>query len=392
MAGNNWRAAQPGGAYAGQAQADAQSAIDRLEALIRKAPDGIITADAGGRILSWSLGAERMFGWTAEEAIGSPLSMLVPSRLRAAHDNGLRRATDSGDLRAGHATHALIATTRDGAEIPIRLTLTRWRDADGLTFGAVVHDCRPRARAEAEFATLVDRLCEAMESGTVTPRSKTLFLAHASHELRTPLNAILGFSQLMALEAHGALNEQYRDYVRHIMESSRNLTSIIDGMLELVRRASDPSPPPSGNLLPVRALMQSAAAMVNSITLNEKIGFAVSVPDDFDEALPISHRAEGALMHLLSAMVAGAPSGSQFELRVVANMRSNVLLELEGPLPDEAALTDQAQAPNGTCSRGAVAVGAFLAKQILAEEGMRVRGPYRHPDTSILFVGLPAAP
>jgi hypothetical protein len=57
-------------------------------------------------------------------------------------------------------------------------------------------------------------------------------------------------------------------------------------------------------------------------------------------------------------------------------------------LPDEAALRDHADGRGGVTS-GAAAVGAFMARQMLAEEGMRVRGPYRHPGRSILFIGLP---
>src|SRR6185312_79528 len=80
--------------------------------------DAIISADTQDRILSWNGGATSLFGYTAEEAVGQPVSMLMPERYRSAHEQGLRRLAAGSTPRVLGHTVELVGRRKDGAEFP----------------------------------------------------------------------------------------------------------------------------------------------------------------------------------------------------------------------------------------------------------------------------------
>jgi PAS domain S-box-containing protein len=71
-----------------------RSSEGRFRAVTDAAVDAIVSADSYGRLLSWNSGAERMFGWRAEEVVGRPLTVIIPERLRGLHEEGIARVVD----------------------------------------------------------------------------------------------------------------------------------------------------------------------------------------------------------------------------------------------------------------------------------------------------------
>lgn len=99
--------------------------------------DAVMVADRDGIIRLWNRGAEVLFGFTAQEAIGSPLSLLVPEKFRRAHDEGFRHAMASGHLR----TEGRVLTTRSlqkfGGRLYVAFTFGLIKDAAGVAQGVV---------------------------------------------------------------------------------------------------------------------------------------------------------------------------------------------------------------------------------------------------------------
>ena len=77
-------------------------------------PDGIVCADAKGRINFWNVAAERLFGHTAAEAVGQPIDLIVPERMRGGHGGGLHRVAGGGKPRLVGKTVELPARHKDG--------------------------------------------------------------------------------------------------------------------------------------------------------------------------------------------------------------------------------------------------------------------------------------
>ncbi len=207
---------------------------DELRALLDTATDGIMTLNADGRILSFSTGAEHLFGYRAGEIIGHALPDLFAGKDHQAISTYLeeirRGAAGRHPRREGREITGL---TKSGEEIPLFLTIGRLRHdrmmehKDHASFCVVVRDLSSWKRKESE-------LLRAKEEAERASAQKSEFLAMISHELRTPLNAILGFSDVLRQQMFGKLgNEKYLDYARDIYESGEHLLALINDLLDL---------------------------------------------------------------------------------------------------------------------------------------------------------------
>ena len=96
-----------------------------LNAIVSAAADAIVTADSDGVIVTWNPAAERMFGYSEDEACGLNLTTLVPPRYRDAHKAGLARVVETGETRIVGQTVEVAGLDRDGREFPIELSLVR---------------------------------------------------------------------------------------------------------------------------------------------------------------------------------------------------------------------------------------------------------------------------
>jgi PAS domain S-box-containing protein len=122
---------------------------ERFRALAETANDAIITSDERGRIVYLNGSAQRLFGYTAGEAVGQPLTLLMPERFHEAHERGLRRFLSTGEARVVGRTVELAGRRRDGSEFPVELSLAASRAADGVSFTAIIRDITERKQAEA---------------------------------------------------------------------------------------------------------------------------------------------------------------------------------------------------------------------------------------------------
>src|SRR6186713_2393596 len=132
--------------------------LRHLARLVESSDDAIVSKDLNGTIVSWNRAAERMFGYTATEAIGRSIRMIIPADRQAEEDMVL------GRIRAGKAiTHfETIRQRKDGTLIPISLTVSPIHDDAGQVIGAskIARDISDRAQAE----TARRRLAAVIES------------------------------------------------------------------------------------------------------------------------------------------------------------------------------------------------------------------------------------
>jgi PAS domain S-box-containing protein len=123
-------------------------AAARLAAIVQGSDDAIISETLDGLITSWNPGAERVFGYTADEAIGRPITLIVPPERRDEQTAVLGRIR-RGEAVAHFETERL---AKDGRRIPVSLTMSPVRDARDRIVGAskILRDVSERRRLEAE--------------------------------------------------------------------------------------------------------------------------------------------------------------------------------------------------------------------------------------------------
>lgn len=108
------------------------------DALLNGASDAIVATDAEGRITLWNPGAVRLFGFTADEATGQSLDLIIPENLRARHWAGFRHTMATGTSRYGQGDLLSVpALTKHGARISVEFTIVMLHDAERRAAGTV---------------------------------------------------------------------------------------------------------------------------------------------------------------------------------------------------------------------------------------------------------------
>ncbi|MDB4976468.1 MAG: diguanylate cyclase with and sensor [Myxococcaceae bacterium] len=126
----------------------------RFRTITELATDGIITADAFGRITLWNQGATRLFGHQESEVLGRPIAMLMPERYVLDHDHAFVGFDETRMLKAVGRTTELTALRKDGSEFPVELSTSTWFEDGTRYFTTFVRDISERKRLEAAILTL----------------------------------------------------------------------------------------------------------------------------------------------------------------------------------------------------------------------------------------------
>jgi len=123
------------------------------EALLASPSDAIVTTDRDGRIVFWSPGAERIFGFAAHEAVGQSLDLIIPENLRARHWEGFRPVMAIGTSRYGHGDLLSVpGRNKNGQRISVEFTIVMLRDGDQITGTvAVMRDVTKRFEEVREY-------------------------------------------------------------------------------------------------------------------------------------------------------------------------------------------------------------------------------------------------
>ncbi|WP_375419654.1 putative bifunctional diguanylate cyclase/phosphodiesterase [uncultured Sphingomonas sp.] len=139
-----------------------ESTRHRYEQMLANSATAAICAGADNLIISWNSAAEQLFGYSAEQAIGQPLSIIIPERLRAAHDAGLARAVQTGQARLAGQSVDILALHANGSEIPVDLSLSLWFEGGTPMFGALLRDIADRRSATERLEHLAH--CDTLTS------------------------------------------------------------------------------------------------------------------------------------------------------------------------------------------------------------------------------------
>jgi PAS domain S-box-containing protein len=277
----------------------------RLAAIVESTDDAILSKDLNGVIQTWNRGAERMFGYTPEEAIGRNITMIIPEERLPEEVEVLSR------VRAGLSVDHFetVRKRKDGRLIDISLTVSPIRTATGEIIGAskIARDITEarRLRALADEAS----------------RLKDEFLAVLSHELRTPLNTVLGYARMLNREDQrmtGELRDRALDALERNADSLSRLVNdvldtsrIVTGKLRLVLETSGISQVVEDAIDTVRP-----QAEAKGIAMQVRVDPGLLVLADRD-------RLQQVLWNLLSNAIKFTPSGGA--ITVLARNRNEAV-------------------------------------------------------------------
>jgi len=197
-----------------------------LAAIVESSDDAIIGKSLDGTIQSWNAGAERLFGYTAQEAVGRHVSLIIPQDRMQEEDRII--ATLKEGKRVDHFETE--RKRRDGRRIPVSLTISPIHDDSGRVIGAskIARDITERKRMEDDLRQLAASLA-------LADQRKDEFLATLAHELRSPLAPLSNmFEVLKRSEKDPVKAAQARDTIDRQLH---HLVRLVDDLLDLNRIA-----------------------------------------------------------------------------------------------------------------------------------------------------------
>jgi len=196
----------------------------RLAAIIESSDDAIVGKDLNSIVTSWNAGAERIFGYSASEMIGTSIMRLIPPDHQAEEDQIL------SSIRRGQRVDPIetVRVGKDGRLLDVSITVSPIKDSGGNVIGAskVGRDITERKRAD-------EKLRVAKIAAERANQAKDDFLAVLSHELRTPLTPALAAASYLA--EHEELPPNLREEVTAIRRNVQFEARLIDDLLDLTR-------------------------------------------------------------------------------------------------------------------------------------------------------------
>jgi PAS domain S-box-containing protein len=129
-------------------------------AVVAESPEAIVVTDADGLVRLWNAGATRMFGFSADEAMGQSLDLIIPVKLRDRHWKGYRQSMATGTTRYGDTLLSVPATHRDGHRLSIEFSVALLRDDAGVIVGisAIMREVSERREAERALRAKISDL------------------------------------------------------------------------------------------------------------------------------------------------------------------------------------------------------------------------------------------
>jgi PAS domain S-box-containing protein len=201
----------------------AEEAQARLAAIVESSHDAIISKTLQGIIQTWNTAAERLYGYTAQEAVGQSITLLIPPD-RLDEEKEILAQLARGERIEHYKT---VRRAKDGHLLDISLTLSPIRDAQGRIIGAskIARDISEQKRAD-------EALQEALEGLRKADRRKDEFLAMLAHELRNPLAPLRNSLHVMRLTKDPDLVAKTRDIMDRQLS---HMVRLVDDLLEVSR-------------------------------------------------------------------------------------------------------------------------------------------------------------
>jgi PAS domain S-box-containing protein len=213
---------------------EADTAAALLSAIVDSSHDAIVSKTLDGVVTSWNRTAEELFGYTAAEAIGRNITMIIPLELRSEETYVL------GCIRRGQKVEHFetIRQAKDGHRLNISLTVSPIRDANGTVIGAskIARDITEKKRLEREREELLEREQEARQGLAEAVAARDELIAVAAHELRNPLNVFLLTLQLLhRLSGTPTGFEQARGLIDKTRKQLGRMSTLVDRLLDVTR-------------------------------------------------------------------------------------------------------------------------------------------------------------
>ncbi len=270
-----------------RAQEELRNSQARFAGIVSIADDAIISIDSNQKITLFNQGAEKVFGYSAQEVLGQPLDLLIPFRYIQAHrqyvsdfGNSTKVARRMGERRE------IYGCRKDGTEFPAEASISKLKLGEDILYTVYLQDISDRKQVE---------------------RMKDEFVSVVSHELRTPLTSIHGSLGMLASGLIKPDAEQGKRLLQIATDSTERLVRLINDILDIERIES-------GKVKMEKQTCNVADLIAEAVNvmqpLADKAGITLSVSSLSQQLWADPDRIVQTLTNLLSNAIKFSPAGS----------------------------------------------------------------------------------
>ena len=168
---------------------------ERFRSISESAKDAIIVADSKGNFVSWNNSAERLFGFTEQEVIGLPITIIISDEYMQSHLSGFNNYISTGVHHVIEKTVELKGKRKDGTEFPIELSLSTWQTDADIYFSAIIRDITERKAYENELKKSLDE--------------KEVLLKEIYHRVNNNMQVVISLMKNQCGQMKDKIDEEY---------------------------------------------------------------------------------------------------------------------------------------------------------------------------------------
>ena len=338
-----------------------------LQSILDTIPDAMVVIDEKGVIRSFSVAAERLFGWRAAEVIGHNVKLLMPEPYREHHDSHLERYHATGERRIIGVGRVVVGERRDGSTFPMELAVGEMRVRGHPYFTGFVRDLSERQMTEARLQELQSELMHISRLTAMGEMASTL-----AHELNQPLSAIANYLKgARRLAESGAANPaRISEAMDKAADQAVRAGQIIRRLREFVARGESERRIES---LPKLIEEAAALALVGAKEFGVRVRFQLS--PEAELVLADKVQVQQVTLNLIRNAIDAMEDSPQRNLLIASDMvgpdMARVTIADSGPgvSPDVA---DRLFQPFVTTKSQGMGVGLSISRTIIEAHGGRL--------------------
>ncbi len=339
-----------------------------LQSILATVPDAMIVIDERGVMQSFSSAAERLFGYSASEALGKNVDMMMPSPYRENHDGYLGRYLRTGERRIIGIGRIVVGERKDGSTFPMELAVGEMRSGDRRFFTGFIRDLTERQKTEARLQELQSELVHISRLTAMGEMASTL-----AHELNQPLSAIANYLKGSRRLLEGSADQRsntMRDAMDKAAEQALRAGQIIRRLRDFVARGESERRVESMKKLVEEA---SALALVGAKDQGVRVRFM------FDPAVELvladKVQIQQVLLNLLRNAIEAMETSDRRELTVSSAAAEDDMVTISvadtgSGIASE--MTSQLFQPFVTTKRHGMGVGLSISRTIVEAHGGRI--------------------